>query len=411
LFGCYFAACHSALKMYSRSRLTDLLEAAGRGARVESLTHREHGLVLMTGVLRVGCGVALGFAVLYWIQSESWVNNRWLEYLLAGVLSTALLSIFLIAIPVSWARYRSEHLLTWSIPILDTLMWVFVPLATALHCMDPIIRRLSGVDIQGDNEPDISDDILTAIDDHEDADEIDQTQREMVEAVIELQDTTCDEVMTPRTDIEGIEVDTPILEVKKAILDSGHSRIPVYEESLDNILGILYVRDLIHFVGSDEDFHLKQVIREPFMVPESKSVRELLSEMKSRKVHMAVVIDEYGGTSGLVTIEDILEEIVGEIQDEYEHDEEEPAIRDVAEGVAEIDARVEIDDLEDHLGIAFPEDREYDTVGGFVFAQLGHIPEVGETFECEGFRFTVTGAERTKVLSVRSEAVDSGHEE
>jgi putative hemolysin len=227
----------------------------------------------------------------------------------------------------------------------------------------------------------------------------------MLEKIIELSDRSAGEIMTPRTDVDGMEVVQELMRVRQAVLDIGHSRIPVYEESLDNIVGILYVRDLVSFVGSEEDFALKELLREPYLVPESKPVVDLLSEFKLRKVHLAIVLDEYGGTAGLVTIEDILEEIVGEIQDEYEEDEVEPAIQEIGMGVHEADARVEIPHLEDQLDIDLSEDREYDTVGGLVFAELGRIPEVGESFEIEGHKVTVTDAERTKVLKVRIEKV------
>lgn len=406
VLGCYFAACHTALKTYSRKRLADLLGLKGKGERSERLNGRLGQLLLVTGVLRVSLAVVLAMAVLNAVESARLVEDRLWMYLLAGGIASILLSVFLVAIPVSWARYRRERLLAWSEPILCVLVLVFAPLAMLLHIFDPIIRRISGADLNRDDENDISDEVLSTIEDHEDADDIDDSQKEMLEAVFELKDTDADEIMTPRTDVQGIEVEASLLEVKKAILDGGHSRIPVYEESLDQIIGILYVRDLVKFVGTDTDFHLRQIMREPFLVPESKSVRALLAEFKQRKVHMAIVLDEYGGTAGLVTIEDILEEIVGEIRDEYDHGEDEPGIREQGGGVIEADGRVEIDDLEDHLGLTFPEDRDYDTVGGFVFAELGHIPERGETFEFEGHTVTVTEAERTKVQAVRIQRPD-----
>lgn len=405
VLGCYFAACHTALKTYSRKRLSDLLDPRGLADRAERVADRLDQLLLMTGMLRVTFSVVLAMAVLFVVESSGRIAYGLWMYLAAGLIASALMSVFIVAIPVSWARYRRERLLAWSAPILRLLLLVFAPLAIAMHATDPVIRRISGADLNRDDENDISEDVLSTIEDHEDADDIDDSQKEMLEAVFELKDTDADEVMTPRTDVQGIEVDANLMDVKKAILDYGHSRIPVYEESLDNILGILYVRDLVRFVGTEADFHLRQIIREPFLVPESKPVRELLAEFKQRKVHLAIVLDEYGGTAGLVTIEDILEEIVGEIHDEYDEGQQEPAIREQGGETVEADGRVEIDDLEDHLGLDFPEDRDYDTVGGFVFAELGHIPEPGESFEYAGYRVTVTDAERTKVQTVRIEPI------
>jgi CBS domain containing-hemolysin-like protein len=215
---------------------------------------------------------------------------------------------------------------------------------------------------------------------------------------------TAGEIMTPRTEVQGIQTTASLPEVSAAILKDGHSRIPVYDETIDNIVGILFAKDLIPFVSSDKPFDLRAVLREPLLVPKTKSVRELLSEFKARKVHMAIVLDEYGGTAGLVTVEDIIEELVGEIQDEHEHTAPaEPRIRWLDGRTAEVDARVDIDDLGDELGMPVPEDADYETVGGFVFSTLGHIPDVGEHFEVANLRFTVTGAQRNRVNRVRVE--------
>ena len=403
LLGCYFAACQSALKSYSRRRLTEMLEDRGKPGLAERLIERHGALLLMTGVMRIAFAIVIAFGVLYEVQKANPVATLWAAYALAFVISALLLSVFLVAIPVSWSRYSRESLIGFSAPLLLMLVAVFTPISAGLHLLDPLVRRISGVDLTNGEDNDISEEVLSAIEQHDTQEEIGEIQRDMLERIIELNDRTAGEIMTPRTDVEGIEVDAGLMDVRKAVLEFGHSRIPVYEESMDQIVGVLYVRDLVRFVGSDEDFHLRQLLREPFLIPESKPVLDLLAEFKQLKVHMAIVLDEYGGTAGLVTIEDLLEEIVGEIQDEYEDDEVEPTITDVSEGVWEIDARVEIPYLEDHLDIELPEDRDYDTVGGLVIASLGRIPEAGEAFDIEDHRVTVTDAERTKVLKVRIE--------
>lgn len=406
LLGCYFAACHASLKTFSRRRLSERFDAAGKSYQAERLIERVDVLLLMTGVLRITAALVIAFGVLYEVKRFGWFDESQLGYYaIAFAIASLLLSIFIVAIPVSWARYSREQLIAISAPLLLFLSAIFAPIAVILHLLDPIVRRISGVDITGSDDNDLSEEVLSTIEQHDVDEEIDQTQRDMVEKIIELNDRASGEIMTPRTDVEGIEVDAELMAVRKAVLDFGHSRIPVYEESLDNIVGILYVRDLVRFVGSDDDFHLRQLLREPFLIPESKPVLDLLAEFKLKKVHMAIVLDEYGGTSGLVTIEDILEEIVGEIQDEYEEDEIEPAINEKDQGIWEVDARVEIPALEDELGFELPEDRDYDTVGGLVFSSLGRIPEVGDAFEAEGHRVTVTHAERTRVLKVKIEAL------
>jgi CBS domain containing-hemolysin-like protein len=225
----------------------------------------------------------------------------------------------------------------------------------------------------------------------------------MLEAVIELPNTTVEHIMTPRTEMTAIEVKASLEEIKQTIQREGHSRIPVYEDSVDNILGMLYAKDLIRFVGDGHQFDLRNVLRDALMVPEAKSVRDLLADFKARKVHIAVVLDEFGGTAGLVTIEDVIEEIIGDIEDEYEPAQDKPSYRMIDEQTVEVDARVYVDDLNEELGLSLPEDEDYDTVGGFVFSKLGHIPEEGEQLTFEELVLVVVEAEKNRVKRVRLE--------
>ena len=190
----------------------------------------------------------------------------------------------------------------------------------------------------------------------------------MIENIVEFRSTDVGEVMTPRTDIEGIELTDDLEAIREFIVRVGHSRIPIYAENLDHIRGVLYVKDLIPFLGRDCDgFHLEPLLRQPLRVPETKPLRDLLSEFKRSEVHMAIVIDEYGGTAGLVTIEDVLEEIVGEIHDEHEPDDvDEPTLDVVDDTHAEVDGRFHIDDLNERLGLTLPENEDYDTIAGFL---------------------------------------------
>jgi CBS domain containing-hemolysin-like protein len=287
-------------------------------------------------------------------------------------------------------------------------------LLQVLLLVDPIVRRMTGGELKINGDDDLADEVMSVVEEHEHEAGVNLENKEMIEAVFEFRTITADEIMTPRTDIEGIEAGASLEQVKQTIQSIGHSRIPVYEENLDHLVGILYVKDLIPYVGQDsgQPFDLRSILREPYMVPESKPVHELLTEFKVSKVHMAIVLDEYGGTAGLVTIEDILEEIVGEIQDEYEPvDETPPGIERLDEQTVLVDARLRVDDLMDELDLELPEDRDYDTVGGFVLATLGHLPQAGEQFDFDGVRVTVTEAERTRVNRVRVERIGVGVEE
>ena len=404
---CYFSACHIALKTFSRTRLSDILEQRGRANRLESIVARLPSTMIVAGLMRTMLNLVVLLAVFYEVESSRTWGEPLLKYLFSFLIAGAIVIVSSVAVPASWARYHREELLAWSLPILDVLRALLFPILGALRWIDPVVRRLTGADLITDNGDDLSDQIMTVVEDHDTAEMIDDAQKEMLEAVFELPSTDVGEIMTPRTDVEGIEVNSTLAEVKKAVIRYGHSRIPVYEEDLDHIVGILYAKDLIGFLGDGGDFNLREVLREPFLVPESKSIREMLAEFKARKVHMAIVLDEYGGTAGLVTIEDILEEIVGEIQDEYEQQEESPPLTRIDERTYDADARINIDDFNDELDVELPEDGDYDTLGGFIFATLGHIPEAGEMFEFQDLRFTITDAERTKVNRVRIERISA----
>lgn len=407
LLVCYFSACNIALKSPSRKRLADGLGTDPELDRVSLFYQRQPMLLLLTGTARVVLSLLVLLTVLYYFEETLIDWSRPAIYTLAFMIAVVLVSISAVAIPVSWARYQREGLLVLSLPLLYAMLVVFSPMIWSLHLFDPVVRRISGADLEDTDDNDLSEEVLSVVEDHEDGGEVDDVQKEMLEAVFDLSSTDAEQIMTPRTDVQGIEVDATIQDVKDAVMEHGHSRIPVYEQTIDNIVGILYAKDLIRHLGDDGPFDLRSILRDAMMVPESKNVGELLAEFKARKVHIALVLDEYGGTAGLVTIEDILEELVGEIQDEYEAAEETPSIHRVNETTLHVDARVEIDDLNDELQIGLPEDEDYDTVGGFVFATIGHIPRVGESFEFEGFRFTVTEAQRTHVVRIEVVALDS----
>jgi putative hemolysin len=222
---------------------------------------------------------------------------------------------------------------------------------------------------------------------------------------VDFATTDVGEVMTPRIDIEGIEFTDDLAVIRSFISEEGHSRIPVFEEDLDHIVGILYVKDLVAFIGEDAaDFQMRPLLRSPIVVPDTKPVKDLLVDFQSAEVHMAIVVDEYGGTAGLVTIEDILEEIVGEIYDEHEDgDDEEPDLSENADGTWEVDARFHIDDFNEALDLHLPEDDEFDTVGGWALALAGRVPNPGEVIEDSGVRCTVIAAMPTHIVRLKVE--------
>lgn len=233
-----------------------------------------------------------------------------------------------------------------------------------------------------------------------DMDDLDEIERQMIDGILGLESVSVRDIMVPRLDIVAVERSVPPDQLMETITRAGHSRIPVYQESVDRILGVLYVKDLLPFViGTTRRIPLLDLIRPAFVVPESKKVSDLFAELKRTRIHIAIVADEYGGTAGLVTIEDIIEEIVGEIQDEY--DSEEPLFEQPERGVLLADGRLPIEDVEDALRIRFEVDDDFGTLGGFVHKHLGRLPIQGDRFEAENVQVEILEVERHRVRRLR----------
>lgn len=227
---------------------------------------------------------------------------------------------------------------------------------------------------------------------------INEEENEMIRAIFSLRDRMVREIMVPRTDMACIGVDATIGQILETIIGCGHSRIPVFDGTTDNIVGVVYAKDLLRYWGmSNASIDVRRIMRQPFFVPETKIFEELLQEFKRRRVHIAIVIDEYGGTSGLVTIEDLLEQIVGDIQDEYDLEEE--WLVENPDGSALVDARLPIEELEEHFETRI-EREKFDTVAGFIYHLIGRIPLVGEEIEGDHLLLTILDAEQRKINKV-----------
>ena len=242
------------------------------------------------------------------------------------------------------------------------------------------------------------------IQEHEEAGDAFVQDNEILRNVLHFDETKISEVMTPRPDIDSVAIDVTLEDLKKYVAESEHTRIPVYKSNLDEIIGFLHIKDLIKFWVGNGKFNLESLIRELIYVPPTMKVIDLLEKMKAKRTHMAIVVDEYGGTSGLVTIEDLMEELVGEIEDEHD-DEEAFTLKKVNGSSYEASARFEIDKLEEELGLeiyANGEDEDFDTIGGLIFTKMGKIPEVGEKLNHEsGLIFEITHADNRKIERVR----------
>lgn len=340
-------------------------------------------------------------------ESTSPVSGRQVtprSLLVAAVVSIGVIWLLTIVTASAIGRAAGEPLVAASLHLIRVIARGLAPLRPVVHVTEESVRRLAGAD-RREVEEEAEAQLLRSIEEQQRGGGLDPRSASMLENIVLFTQTDVGEVMTPRTDIDGIEYTDDIAEIRALIDEHGHSRMPVYEENLDHILGILYVKDLVPYLGAvPADFRLRPLLREPKFVPETKQVNELLQDFQRSEVHMSIVVDEYGGTAGVVTIEDVLEEIVGEIQDEHDTDHEDlPTLDSVEDGLVEVDGRYHIHDLNEATGLSLPDDEEYDTVAGFVLAQLGRVPAVGEYIVVERARVTVIESTTTVIERLRIE--------
>jgi len=247
------------------------------------------------------------------------------------------------------------------------------------------------------SQPDLQREIKQLIDVGEEEGLLSEDEGEMIQSILSFRDTLAREIMVPRPDAVIISADTPIEKLLQLVIQEGHSRFPVHDGSIDNIIGILHVKDLLNF-WSEEYLDLKDILRTPYFIPETKKISHLLRELRDKKSHMAIVIDEYGGTAGLVTIEDIIEEIIGEIHDEHDNDETLMVATD--EGDLVVDARLEIEKLVEHFNLEVPKGN-FESVGGFIISLLGRVPQTHETITHAPLEMTIESADARKIRKVR----------
>jgi len=228
--------------------------------------------------------------------------------------------------------------------------------------------------------------------------ELEEDQQEMIRGVVELSDTTVKEIMVPRTDTVFISADASKEELLKCISESEHSRFPVYKDTVDQVIGILHVKDILKALIADKPFNVNELVRKPYFVPISKHIDDLLRELKRKKVHIAVVVDEYGGVSGIVSMEDIIEEIIGDIQDEFDHETED--VVKLGDGLWLCDARVNLEFLAEETNLELPVD-DFDTLGGFVFDLFGKIPVKNEKISYKDYDFIIQEMDGHKINSIK----------
>jgi CBS domain containing-hemolysin-like protein len=395
----FFALASYSLRVCRRAPLEEAFAGPRGKARLEVLEKNLSALRWTMSFCRSLANVVLTIALMK--AFGVLVGVGW--GLVAAVLvAMGIIAVFSIAIPQVWASYAGEKVIRSTLGIQMAIRYILYPVAAVMNAFDLPIRRLSGVPADEADGEAAKAEILQAASEGAAEGAVDAEEVDMIESVMEFGDTRAAEIMTPRTELFAIPADMPWRKAAEQIVAAGHTRVPVYERDMDNIIGVLYAKDLLGLVAQDKDVPLRQIIRKPFFVPETKPLDDLLRDFKRLKIHIAIILDEYGGTAGICTIEDLLEQIVGDISDEYDRDEPDEMKR-ISDTVAEIDSRMYVDDLNDALGLDLPEDEDYDTVAGFVFSELGYIPQVGEKLDTHGARFSVLAADERKIIRLRVE--------
>ena len=408
----FFVAAEIAFVTVRRTRLDELADEGDRRAARALRLLKDPGRFLAVIQVAITFLGALASAVAAVsivellatpLSGISWIGER--AGALALLIVTLLVSIVSIVlgelIPKGFALANPDRIALAASGPISLFAKIVSPLVALLVLLTKAISKPFGIDPT--RTPELSAaEIRLIVEQGSQQGVLEAEEEQMISAVMSLSDSKLHEVMVPRIDIVAIDQEATFDEAVEVVLKEGHSRTPLYRESVDHIVGILYAKDLLRLIAAGGPRpRLRDIMRPALFVPESQSVDDLLHELQRRKVHMAVVLDEYGGTAGLVTIEDLLEEIVGEIQDEF--DEEEPMKVEIGPGEVILDGRADIDDLTELVdpALELEDDEEYDTLGGFVYHRIGRVPVVGDAVVIEPFVITVIKVSGRRVGKVR----------
>lgn len=391
----FFSASETALMALSRIRVRHMVDEEIKGAKLlEKLLEDPNkllgGILIGNNIVNIGAS-SLASTLAFRIFGDGGVA------LATGVM-TILVLIFGEITPKSLAKQNAEKVSLAVAPIINIVVTVFKPLVWLFSSVSSLIVRLLGGDLNK-SEPFITEEELkTMVDVSEEEGVLEVEEKEMIFNVFEFGDLQVKDIMVQRVNVIAVNVTATYEEVLKVIKEQQFSRIPVYNESIDDIVGILNVKDLILLDSDEENFNVTEYMREPFRTFEFKKITELFAEMKTTRNHIAVVLDEYGGTVGIVTIEDLIEEIVGDIEDEY--DERDKDIEVIKENEFVVDGSTRLSDLSDMIGFEI-ESEEFDSIGGYVIGYLGRMPKVREEIKTNDFRVIVEELDRNRVKKVR----------
>lgn len=393
----FFSGSETALTSLSEARTRQIIEESGNPKHRLRLW-LDHPERLLTTLLFGNTLANIGLSALV----TSMATRLGVPYAVGAAtgVTTFVVLTFCEVAPKTLAKRQAERFAKATAPVVAFLYWLFLPATWLLLKLTNAMMRLLG-EKQTDRPSVTGAEIEYMIGLGSREGVLDDVKKQLLTSVLEFADILVKESMVPRTRIVGLEKSSTLEQVMAIVSESDHSRIPVFEERIDNIVGVLYVKDLARDLQhgmTAEGFKLDKYVRAPFFVPELMKISRLLREFQKRKIHMAVVVDEFGGTSGLVTLEDVVEEIVGEIQDEY--DMEEKAVKALPDGRFLAEGNASLRDVETALDIEFPEDGDYETLGGFLTAVSGRVPITGSIVVWKGLGFTIRAADERHITKV-----------
>lgn len=396
MLNAFFAAAEMALVSVRRTRIKQLVEEGdARAVTVLQLLERPTSFMatVQIGLTLVGF-MASAFTAVSIAEPIAIILHTSRSMVI--FVGTVLLSLFTLVFgeiaPKSLAIQRAEKLSLAFGGTVKFMSIVALPAVKLVSYLSDIVVRPFGVQARFTNPTLTEEELKMLVEAGEEEGVIEEEEKEMIHSIFDFTDTVARQVMVPRTDMDAAPVTSTLDELLDIITETGHSRIPIYEDNVDSVIGVVHAKDLLCVLRQDKHiFNIREVMRAAYFIPETKDVDELLADFKKSNVHMAIVRDEYGGTAGLVTIEDLLEEIVGEIRDEY--DQEEPLIDVEDIDHALVSARMSIDDLNEQMNIDIPESEEFETIGGFVFDLFGRQPDEGEVISWSNLDFVVNSLE------------------
>ncbi|MCB9903476.1 MAG: HlyC/CorC family transporter [Planctomycetes bacterium] len=394
------ALLRASLARSHRARVLAITPEGESRNRLETLLARADSLITSASLLKKSCDLV--FIVLVLDAFARRDMPHWLEVIGALVVAVPVIFLFTESLPAIIARRHGDAMLVRALPVFHLVQLPLFGVVAALEWSRRALMRMFGIEEDPRTSRELVEGLRDVVEDAGRKDGLDDVERELIENVIEFGAVDVAAVMTPRTEVHGIEVSEGLRAAIALAALEGHSRIPVYRDTIDTIIGSISARGVVGMLASEdlETAKLEDYLQPAYFVPETKSVAELLKEFRQARQKMAIVLDEYGGTAGLVTLGDVLGEIVGEIQESFDH-EEPDEVRHVAPGVTDVDASLHVSDVNEALGLELPEEADFETLGGFVLSELGHFPKSGQRFEWKGVQFEVREASDRRVITVR----------